>query len=212
MIGLMVLLGFGVYFIISSWVIHKTASWAERNNRSPRKWGWLAVFVMYNLVFWDLIPTLIAHKYYCDTQAGFWVYKTPEEWKQENQEMVKTLVATPLKSEKLAKTENLGNEWVRYWINQRLYFEVKRKRNFLHAIWFEERQLVDASNQRPLAKVVSFSRGVGGALLATGGTLDEFRQALILSWGDRNCMSDRKNLIDSFSMSLHNYYTREVTR
>lgn len=82
MIGLMVLGFFAVYLLVSIWVTSKAASWAKANNRKPWLWGGLAAFMMYNLVFWDLIPTLVMHKHYCDTQAGFWVYKTPEQWKE----------------------------------------------------------------------------------------------------------------------------------
>ena len=84
MMGLMVLGFFVVYLAVSVWVVKAASGWAKANNKKPWLWGGLAVFVMYSLVFWDLIPTLIAHKYYCDTQAGFWVYKTPEQWMKEN--------------------------------------------------------------------------------------------------------------------------------
>ena len=84
MMGLMALIFFAVYLLISIWAVRKAAGWAKANNRKPWVWGGLAAFVMYNLVFWDLIPTLIVHKHYCDTQAGFWVYKTPEQWRAEN--------------------------------------------------------------------------------------------------------------------------------
>lgn len=201
MIGLMVLLFFAIYLAITIWITRATANWAKRNNRSPWRWGGLAAFAMYNLVFWDFIPTLIAHKYYCATEAGFWVYKTPEQWMQENPGVAETLVATP------SKSENLGNELTRYWVNQRLYFEVRRKRNFVHALWREDERLVDADTQQVLAKVVSFSRGVSGNVIVMGGTLDEFRQALVLGWGERNCMSDGMLLTDSFAMNIHNYYT-----
>ena len=84
MMGLMVL-GFSVVYLAASvWAVKAASSWAKANNKKPWLWGGLAAFVMYNLVFWDLIPTLVAHKYYCETQAGSWVYKTPEQWKTEN--------------------------------------------------------------------------------------------------------------------------------
>ena len=89
MMGLMVLMFFGFYLLVSVFVTSKAASWAKANNKKPWLWGGLAAFVMYNLVFWDLIPTLIVHKHYCDTQAGFWVYKTPEQWVKENPELTK---------------------------------------------------------------------------------------------------------------------------
>ena len=87
MMGLMVLMFFGFYLLVSVFVTSKAASWAKANNKKPWLWGGLAAFMMYNLVFWDLVPTLVMHKYYCETQAGFWVYKTPEQWVRENPEL-----------------------------------------------------------------------------------------------------------------------------
>ena len=89
MMGVMVLLFFAVYLLISTWITRKAASWAKTNNKKPWLWGGVAAFMMYNLVFWDLIPTLVMHKYYCSTQAGFWVYKTPQQWVKENPELTK---------------------------------------------------------------------------------------------------------------------------
>lgn len=89
MIGLVVLGFFVIYLLMSIWMTKKVASWAKANNKKPWLWGGLAAFVMYNLVFWDLIPTLVMHKYYCAAKAGFFVYKTPEQWKMENSELTK---------------------------------------------------------------------------------------------------------------------------
>lgn len=91
MIGLMILLFFAFYLAVSVGVTRAVASWAKRNQRSPWRWGGLAAFMMYNLVFWDFIPTLVAHKYYCATEAGFWVYKTPEQWRAEHPGVAETL-------------------------------------------------------------------------------------------------------------------------
>ncbi len=83
MMALMVLMFFVIYFALSLWIIFSVLNWADKNKRS-KWWALLAAFVMYNLIFWDLIPTRIMHRHYCDTQAGFWIYKTPEQWKAEN--------------------------------------------------------------------------------------------------------------------------------
>jgi hypothetical protein len=91
MLAIAVLFFFGVYLLITLWVVLTTIAWAKRNNRSPLKWGGVAAFVMYNLVFWDWLPTVVAHQYYCATEAGFWVYKTPEQWKEENPGVAETL-------------------------------------------------------------------------------------------------------------------------
>jgi len=63
---------------------------------------------MYNLVFWDLIPTLAMHKYYCANEAGFWVYKTPEQWVKENPGVAKTLSMSHL-PEQYRVNPNNGN-------------------------------------------------------------------------------------------------------
>jgi hypothetical protein len=65
--------------------------WARANGRRAKRWGIVAGLFMYMLVFWDHIPTVLLHKYYCTTKAGFWVYKTPEQWKAENPGVAETL-------------------------------------------------------------------------------------------------------------------------
>jgi hypothetical protein len=91
MLGLVVLFVIGIYFVLSLVVTIFAAHQADKRGKNPWVWGGLAAFAMYNLVFWDLIPTLVMHKYYCSTQAGFWVYKTPEQWKAENSGVAETL-------------------------------------------------------------------------------------------------------------------------
>lgn len=91
MLGLAVLFFIGVYLLISLLAIKLAARWARNRGRRGWVWGGIAAFAMYNLMFWDLIPTLIIHKYYCATEAGFWVYKTPEEWVKENPGVLETL-------------------------------------------------------------------------------------------------------------------------
>ncbi|MEQ1531676.1 MAG: hypothetical protein ABL925_20380, partial [Methylococcales bacterium] len=96
MIFLAILFFFGIYLLITYSVIKVTADWARENKRRAWLWGGLAAFVMYNLVFWDWLPTVAAHKYYCATEAGFWVYKTPEQWKAENPKLEKIMSQTKL--------------------------------------------------------------------------------------------------------------------
>lgn len=48
-----------------------------------RNKSWLGAMYVFLLVylpvFWDWIPTVVVHKYYCETEAGFWVYKTVDD-------------------------------------------------------------------------------------------------------------------------------------
>lgn len=85
--GLVIILALGLYLAIAIGVIAWAVSHAKKNGKSAARWGWGAALGMYLLVFWDWLPTVAAHKYYCSTEAGFWVYKTPEQWKAENLNM-----------------------------------------------------------------------------------------------------------------------------
>ena len=91
MLGLFILAILAAYLLLSGLVVWLAVRWAKKRDRRPWIWGSLAAFAMYNLVFWDLIPTLVMHKYYCATEAGFWVYKTPEQWAKENPGVLETL-------------------------------------------------------------------------------------------------------------------------
>lgn len=84
MFGLAYLLAFGAYFLISIGMVRWAIGYARRQGRSARRWGWGAAFVMYSLVFWDWLPTVAVHQYYCAKESGFWVYKTLDQWKAEN--------------------------------------------------------------------------------------------------------------------------------
>ncbi len=80
-----------LYGWLSCGVVWLVMRWAKKRGRHPIRWGIVAGLIMYHLVFWDFLPTLIVYKYYCATKAGFWVYKTPEQWKAENPGVAETL-------------------------------------------------------------------------------------------------------------------------
>lgn len=82
MIGLLYIVFFGLYLWLSVKAVKFASRWAERHGRSPRLWGFIAGLAMYSLVFWDLIPTLALHRYYCASDAGFTLYQPLEQWKQ----------------------------------------------------------------------------------------------------------------------------------
>jgi hypothetical protein len=117
--------------------------------------GGLAIFVMYNLVFWDWIPTVVMHKYYCSTQAGFWVYKTPEQWMQENPGMMETLVAN--KGAPSTSQGDMESYTDTYLLNNRFNWVVKRHGKFLFNRWLNEQTVVDTKTNEVLAKYVDFS-------------------------------------------------------
>jgi len=161
MMGLMVLGVLVVYLLVSIWVTKKATNWAKANNKKPWVWGGLAAFMMYNLVFWDLIPTLVMHKYYCATQAGFWVYKTPEQWMKENPEMKEGVEYKEQSTER--RTEKYANaEKVTARINQRSSIEsahIYESMLPLLRVVKEENTLTDTRDNFILLRKISFRTG-----------------------------------------------------
>ena len=198
MIALLYLIFFTVYLLISVWVINFAYRFAKR--RYQRGWlgGLLAVFVMYNLVFWDWIPVLLMHKYYCETEAGFWVYKTPEEWVKEHPEVI----GQDWSDQAQWKTETIDPSYEhkisRSWRSPSIYREIDQQLYVAHAIGRKEEKIVDAETDQILSKAIEFyrgSRGFGGS-----GTLADLK--IWLGAGKRICGSDRDI---GYLHEFHNY-------
>ena len=199
MIGLMVLGALALYLIVSIWVTKKASNWAKANNKKPWVWGGLAAFVMYNLVFWNLIPTLVMHKYYCATQAGFWVYKTPEQWVKENPKVMEMLKQSL--SPKAAKSSDTQ---LRVWLNQRFYMDIKRAQ-ISHGLMIEQKMFFDAKNNELIVKSVNFYRGIKNVVVSSG-SIDEWRQAFSISWGNRECGDVGKSPTDNFRIHAYQFW------
>lgn len=182
MIGLIIIAFFIVYLIASVFVTKKTVSWAKTNNRKPWLWGGLAAFVMYNLVFWDWIPTVAVHKYYCATQAGFTVYKKPEQWKKDNSDVTFKDLQTNGKQVRWGsyaseprwefpytptKSDPSRSE---YFINERIFSDSDFEGGVLEALPITKytAYFADIKDEKILAKQVSYSRGYAGAMTTAG--------------------------------------------
>jgi len=61
--------------------------------------------VMFGWVVWDLIPVYAVHAYQCNANAGFTVYKTLDEWQQENPGIAETLSPDKLPEQYLVETK-----------------------------------------------------------------------------------------------------------
>lgn len=86
---LLVLIG---YLMLSLFIVAWVGDHAKKTGKPVWKWAGGAALVMYLIPFWDWIPTVLIHRYYCATEAGFWVYKTPEQWMKENPGVMDTLL------------------------------------------------------------------------------------------------------------------------
>ena len=154
MFGLIVLVVVGLYLLISVGVVRWAISYAKKNGKSVKRWGWGAALGMYLLVFWDWIPTVAAHKHYCATEAGFWVYKTPEQWKKENPGVMETLVSN--KGQVRDYVED-GDSYTRTgYMNQRFIYISKRDGHLLFNRWRTEAEIVDNKTKEVLAREIDF--------------------------------------------------------
>lgn len=156
--GLVIFGVLAVYLIVLVTVTWLAYRWAAKRGL-PRGKRWLAAgggfLLVYLPVFWDHIPTIVAHKYYCEKEAGFLVYKTLEQWKKENPGVVETLVAA--KSASSARQGDMQNYTDTYSLNQRFNWVVKHNGQFLFNRWRHEQEVVDIRNGTVLARYIDFS-------------------------------------------------------
>ncbi len=157
--GFVIFIALALYLLISIGVVAWAISHAKKNGKSAIRWGLSAALVMYLIPFWDWIPTVVAHKYYCSTEAGFWVYKTPEQWKKENPGAMETLVANKgAPSNYVGDAENYKET---YFLNSRFNWVVKKNGPFLLNRWQREQEVVDSKTNDVLARYIDFSTGNG---------------------------------------------------
>lgn len=158
--GLVIFAALGLYFLLSLGVVIGSVRYAKRYKKSAVRWGWGSVLVMYLIPFWDWIPTVAMHRYYCATEAGFWVYKTPEQWMVENPGVIDNLTANkdwPSKHEE----RHGGHEKIDIGLaNDRFNIIVMQQdvMNLLPIIRRQE-EVKDIQRNEILARFVDFSSG-----------------------------------------------------
>ena len=162
MIRLVVFIGLGVYLVVLVGTTYM-AYWLARSKSLPRKKRWLwatgGFLVLFLPVFWDWIPTLAMHQYYCHKEAGFWVYKTAEQWKAENPGVMEGLVAN--KGAPSARRGDMVNFTDTYSLNQRINWVIDKSGPFLVNQWRWEESILDRSTKEVLVRYVDFSTGNG---------------------------------------------------
>ncbi len=158
MIGLIIVAAFVVYLAISCGVVWLVIRWARRTGRGVKRWAAAAILAMYLLVFWDHIPTLVLYKYYCATKAGFWVYKTPEQWKAENPGVAETL--TWRENAQSYKSENID---VGYQLNGRFVWIRQNSKTPILPVGLSTESIVDIKNNETVIKRVNVWAGYSGS-------------------------------------------------
>ena len=171
MFGLMVFGALGIYLLLligaTSWGYHHAAP--EGSSRKIR-WLWAGgmFLLVYLPVFWDWIPTIVMHQYYCATDAGFWVYKSVEQWEEENPGVMDTLVNNKGAPERTALFNNGHGEKHSFFVNKRFNFVViQQDVSNLLPIIRTEWTVIDVELNETLARYVDF--GTGNSVKATIG-------------------------------------------
>lgn len=166
--------------------VTSTVWYLTRGKKGHWAWTLSAALLVYLSVFWDHIPTVVMHKYYCEKEAGFWVYKTLDQWKKENPGVMETLVAN--KNDPSSRTGDMVNYTDTYFANQRFNLIVKHGGQYPLNRWRHERLLVDVNTGEVLARYVNFS------------TSQEQRQAGWSGWkfwlDTRYCTGGKDRLTD----------------
>lgn len=152
--------------------------------RGHNKWAWgIGVFLLIFLpIFWDWIPTLVAHKYYCSTEAGFWVYKTVDQWKAENPGVMETLVQA---DSHFISEKNISS----YTLNNRFKWVMKDSSVFFLPLFQREELIVDMKNDNVLARYLDYSSGYSNAFVTGNAGLTGMKFWLV----DQHCDSGAKN-------------------
>lgn len=162
-----VMVALGLYLLISAAVVVWVIRRARRAGRSAIRWGLSAALILYLIPFWDWIPTVATHQYYCARESGFWVYKTVDQWKKENPGVMETLVDGS-QSEKYPnwQSENWRGKKVsslnrRFGLLYKSHLTDPEERELLLHVWRWQTELVDKETGEVLARRVDFSTGNG---------------------------------------------------
>ena len=150
MIGLLFFIPLAIYFWVISIISKGTFGWAKNRDKNPWLWSSLMAIALLAPVFWDFIPIHVLHKYKCATEAGFTVYKTPEQWKAENPSVAKTLVPFIYDN-----SFERGDVWG-YKLNQRFVWEVEPHLPVWNVLYKREDRIVDIKNREVMAKIIDF--------------------------------------------------------
>jgi hypothetical protein len=157
MLGLIILAVLAVYLAFSYFVVRETVRTAKASGGRSFLAGFIAAFIMYNLVFWDWIPTLATKKYYCTSEAGFDVYKTVDQWNKENPGVAATLTwKVP------ADTRRLSDGGRQYVLNERFVWDIRERRPVpLLSTTIIENRIIDVKTGEALAKQTIVGSGYG---------------------------------------------------
>ncbi len=165
--GVYCIILFCLYFFILRAVIRTVNKWVKKNNKN-KLWVWVAALIMYNIIFWDLVPVYALHAYKCSKEGGFIGCKTFQEWRQQNPGVAETL--TPITKNNFITINNI----TRSQLNRRFVSTTKTTR-----LWYilqkKYNRIVDNKTGEVLVKYVDFYTGLSNPVLTSKTRLRDFK-------------------------------------
>lgn len=163
--GAVILPLMALYLLLLIWAARRGWRWGIEKKGWTGKMRYLGAaigfLIVYLPVFWDWLPTVAVHQYYCAKESGFWGYKTLEQWKAENPGGMGKLhqILKPIQRMPYGFMDVL---------DERFAIEIHRKIPVpLLTTKVDEELLVDRKTGEVLAKSINVSSGVGN--IAVGG-------------------------------------------
>ena len=165
MVGLVFLAIIGVYLLTVLGVTLAAIYIARRYQARPliRGLAGLGGFLLVTLpIFWDWAPVVAAHNHYCAKDAGFFLYKSPEQWMKENPGVAETLAS------KVAEPDEEIENGKKIFINKQFAWTMKNA-TLTWGIHQREQAVVDRATGEPIALWRDYDTGVYGSLVGGGG-------------------------------------------
>ena len=165
MFGLVVVVVGLIYLAVLIAVTRFAYSAAKKRGYSKAKCRLAAAggfLIVYLPLFWDHIPTVVTHQYYCVTEAGFWEYKTVDQWKGENPGVMEGLPA-PRSTGSPTKYDQFDDgygETFTYLLNERFNWIIAQHDiSSMLPIIRTEQQVKDIEKNEVLARYIDYSTG-----------------------------------------------------
>lgn len=170
MMGLLVLIVLGLYLALSVWLVVRISAFTKKHFRIGWPFGVLVGLIMYNLVFWDAIPTWYTHHHLCSTEAGLKVYQTPEDWAKVNPERYQQALAAAGRAatERSEDSSTARHAWVESTLGLEHEFYWPRERNYAFHTGIEVERFVDKVTGKVLFEIIDFNSAAGTKSLAVG--------------------------------------------
>jgi hypothetical protein len=148
-----------LYLLLSIGVVVWAIRFAKKSGKSVWRWGGGSLLVMYLIPFWDWLPTVAAHQYYCAKDSGFWVYETLDQWKAKNPGVMQTLVANKVSIKRIGNDEDHVDTQI---LNQRFNLITEKHRlAALLPLYGWRSEIVDSKDGTVIARYVNFAAGKG---------------------------------------------------